>query len=229
MSNFREMFRPARTIPNTRWTANHGWDLSPAVVLILFLGLTILGLGGALVVQANLGNAPWTVFAQGLSIRSGLSIGTAFFLSSCLVMLMWIPLALRPGFGTIANVIYFAIVLDWAVTWIGTPETEVFRFGMLLLGIACVGLGSAIYMTCGLGGGPRDGLLIGLIKRTGVRIIYIKMTMDGSALLLGFFLGGRVGIGTVLSVFLYSWSVAFFLSLVALVPTTKKITATEQG
>ena len=215
MSNFRDFLRPARTVPTTKWTARHLWDLSFTGVLILFIGLTTLGLGGALVVRANLGNAPWTVFAEGISIQSGLSIGTAFFLSSCLVLLLWIPLAIKPGFGTIANATYFAIVLDWALGWMNSPSSQVLEYLMLIAGIACVGLGSAIYMTCGLGGGPRDGLLMGLIKRTGVRIIYIKMTMDGTALLVGFLLGGTVGVGTVLSVVLYSWSVALSMTLVA--------------
>ena len=215
MSNFRDFLRPARTVPTTKWTARHLWDLSFTGVLILFIGLTILGLGGALVVRANLGNAPWTVFAEGISIQSGLSIGTAFFLSSCLVLLLWIPLAIKPGFGTIANATYFAMVLDWALGWMNSPSSQVLEYLMLIAGIACVGLGSAIYMTCGLGGGPRDGLLMGLIKRTGVRIIYIKMTMDGTALLVGFLLGGTVGVGTVLSVVLYSWSVALSMTLVA--------------
>ena len=222
MSNFREFLRPARTIPDTRWTAKHLWDLSFSGLLILFLGITILGLGGALVVRANLGNAPWTVFAEGLSIQSGLSIGTAFFISSCLVLFLWIPLAIKPGFGTIANATYFAIVLDWALGWIDSPSTQVLEYLMLLAGIACVGLGSAIYMTCGLGGGPRDGLLMGLIKRTGIRIIYIKMTMDGTALLVGFLLGGTIGVGTVLSVVLYSWSVALSMTLVAQLSPSKK-------
>ncbi len=221
MGNFREFLRPARAIPDTRWTAKHLWDLSFSGLLILFLGITILGIGGALVVRADLGNAPWTVFAEGLSIQSGLSIGTAFFLSSCLVLLLWIPLAIKPGFGTIANATYFAIVLDWALGWIDSPSTQLLEYLMLLAGIACVGLGSAIYMTCGLGGGPRDGLLMGLIKRTGIRIIYIKMTMDGTALLVGFLLGGTVGVGTVLSVVLYSWSVALSMTLVAQLASAK--------
>jgi uncharacterized membrane protein YczE len=221
MSNFRDFLRPARTVPTTKWTARHLWDLSFTGVLILFFGLTILGLGGALVVRANLGNAPWTVFAEGISIQSGLSIGTAFFLSSCLVLLLWIPLAIKPGFGTIANATYFAIVLDWALGWMNSPSSQVLEYLMLIAGIACVGLGSAIYMTCGLGGGPRDGLLMGLIKRTGVRIIYIKMTMDGTALLVGFLLGGTVGVGTVLSVVLYSWSVALSMTLVAQIGVNK--------
>ena len=222
MSNFKELFSPAKTVPNTRWTATHLWDLSFSGVIILFVGLTILGLGGALVVRADLGNAPWTVFAEGLSIQSGLSIGTAFFLSSCLVLLLWIPLAIKPGFGTIANATYFAIVLDWALAWIESPAGQALDYLMLLAGIACVGLGSAIYMTCGLGGGPRDGLLMGLIKRTGVRIIYIKTSIDGTALLIGLLLGGTVGVGTVLSVVLYSWSVALFMTFVAQFAPTKE-------
>lgn len=222
MSSFREFLRPARTVPTTRWTASHLWDLSISGLLILFSGLTILGMGGALVVRANLGNAPWTVFAEGISVQSGLSIGTAFFLSSCLVLLLWIPLSIKPGFGTIANATYFAIVLDWALGWINSPSTQTIEYLMLLAGIACVGLGSAIYMTCGLGGGPRDGLLMGLIKRTGIRIIYIKMTMDGSALIVGYLLGGTIGVGTVLSVILYSWSVALSMTLVSKMPLARE-------
>lgn len=215
---FRKFVRPARTIPATRWTASHPWDLDPLRLVILFLGLTLLGLGGALVVEANLGNAPWTVLAEGISIQAGISIGSAFFLSSCLVLLLWIPLGIRPGFGTLANTTYFALVLDIATALIRLPENQVLAFATLFIGILLVGAGAAIYMTCGLGGGPRDGLLMGLIKRTGVRIVYVRATMEGSALLLGYLLGGTVGVGTILTVLLASWSVAIWFNVVGMIP-----------
>lgn len=218
MKRYLRYFTPARTIPQSPWTARHSWDLSFKRLFILFLGLTLLGIGGAMVVRSGLGNAPWTVFAQGVSMRTGITIGTAFFLSSVIVLLMWIPLSIKPGFGTFANAIFFAFALDWAISMIPTPSKLTLSLLMLLVGIVLVGAGSAIYMTCGLGGGPRDGLLMGLIKRTGIRIAYLRTSMEGSVLTVGFILGGRVGIGTILSIFLASWSVAIWFNLVGQLP-----------
>ena len=216
--NIRRFIRPARTIPVTGWAASHPWELSTRRLLILFLGLTFLGLGGALIVESGLGNAPWTVFAQGISIQTGMSIGSAFFLTSCAVLLLWIPLAIKPGFGTLANATYFAIVLDIATRVIGSPSNRPTAFLMLFAGIILAGAGSAIYMSCGLGGGPRDGLLMGLIKRTGIRIVYIRSFMDGSALLLGYIFGGTIGIGTILAVLLASWSIAIAFNVLGQIP-----------
>ena len=202
----------------TGWTASHPWEINPKRLVILFLGLTFLGIGGALLVEANLGNAPWTVFAQGISLQTGMSLGSAFFLSSCLVLLLWIPLAIRPGFGTFANAIYFAFVLDVATSLISQPKSLAVAMFMLFLGILLLGVGSAIYMSCGLGGGPRDGLLMGLIRKTGVRIVYIRSIMDGSALVFGYLLGGTVGVGTILTVLLASWVIAISLNLLGQFP-----------
>ena len=99
-------------IPKTRWTADGLWDLSFIRVLLLTIGLVLLGIGSSLTVQSGLGNAPWTVLAQGMSIQTGLALGVSFFLVSLLVLLFWIPLSLKPGYGTIANTVFFAFGLQ---------------------------------------------------------------------------------------------------------------------
>lgn len=206
--------RPSRSIPQTAWTASHPWQLSVTRVFILYFGLLLLGVGGALVVQSGLGNAPWTVFAQGISIQSGISLGWSFFLVSCAVLLIWIPLKLKPGFGTLSNALIFAITLQTTLNLISPPDDFLLALAAVFVGIILVGAGTAIYVTCGLGGGPRDGLMIGLVENTQWRVAYIRSGIEGSVLVLGFLLGGQVGLGTVLSVFLAGWSVSVWLNIV---------------
>jgi uncharacterized membrane protein YczE len=218
MRNFyqflRNAMRPSRSIPQTAWTASHPWQLSVTRVFILYFGLLLLGVGGALVVQSGLGNAPWTVFAQGISIQSGISLGWSFFLVSCAVLLIWIPLKLKPGFGTLSNALIFAITLQTTLNLISPPDEFLLALAAVFVGIVLVGAGTAIYVTCGLGGGPRDGLMIGLVENTQWRVAYIRSGIEGSVLVLGFLLGGQVGLGTVLSVFLAGWSVSVWLNIV---------------
>jgi len=174
----------------------------------------LLGVGGAIVVQSGLGNAPWTVFAQGISLRTGISLGWAFFIVSCLVLLIWIPLKLKPGFGTFSNALIFAITLQSTLNLITPPSSFAVALGAVFFGIILVGAGTAIYVTCGLGGGPRDGLMIGIVQNTKWRVAYIRSGIEGSVLVMGFLLGGQVGIGTVLTVFLAGWSVAIWFNIV---------------
>ncbi len=218
MRNFlgflQSALRNSRSIPITAWTAGHPWQISIARVLILYFGLFLLGVGGAIVVQSGLGNAPWTVFAQGISVQSGMSLGWSFFLVSCAVLLLWIPLRLKPGFGTLSNAIVFAITLQKSLELITPPDNFFLALTFVFAGIILVGAGTAIYVTCGLGGGPRDGLMIGLVQNTNWRVDYIRTGFEGSVLILGFLLGGKVGLGTVISVFLVGSSVAIWLSIV---------------
>ncbi len=218
MRNFlgflQSALRNSRSIPITAWTAAHPWQISIARVLILYFGLFLLGVGGAIVVQSGLGNAPWTVFAQGISVQSGMSLGWSFFLVSCAVLLLWIPLRLKPGFGTLSNAIVFAITLQKTLELITPPDNFFLALTFVFAGIILVGAGTAIYVTCGLGGGPRDGLMIGLVQNTNWRVAYIRTGIEGSVLILGFLLGGKVGLGTVISVFLVGSSVAIWLSIV---------------
>lgn len=215
MKAILKFLSPHKTIPETPWRADHRWQLSPLRVAILFFGLAIFGLGDALLVQGNVGNAPWTVFAQGLSLKSDLSLGLSTALISLFVLLIWIPLRERPGFGTLANIALIASFIQ-----IGTqifPLQQSLAMGILfdLVGIALVGIGSALYITCGLGPGPRDGAMTGIHKATGVRIGRVRLGIEISVLAIGFLMGGTVGIGTLLFALLIGNSIAISLGILA--------------
>jgi uncharacterized membrane protein YczE len=212
---FRKLLAPHKTVPVTPWRAQSRWDLSPVRVLILFVGLIIFGLGDSLLIQGNQGNAPWTVFAQGLTLKTGMSIGFATLVISTFVLLLWIPLREKPGFGTISNIVLIATFIQ-----VGTqifPEQSSMSTGILfdLIGIAMVGLGSSLYITCGLGPGPRDGAMTGIHYRTGIRVGRVRLGIELVVLVIGWLLGGTVGIGTALFALLIGQSVAIFLGIVA--------------
>ena len=215
MSRFSEFLKPHKTVPITPWRANSRWDLSFSRVAILFFGLAIFGLGDALVVQSNLGNAPWTVFAQGLSLKTGLSLGWATFVTGCFVLLIWIPLRERPGFGTLANIVIISAAIEFGVSVFPLQETLIGGLASALIGIALVGLGSALYITCGLGPGPRDGAMTGIHQRTGVRVGRVRMGIEVTVLIVGALLGGKLGLGTALFALLIGQSVAISFGIVA--------------
>ena len=214
-SSLLNALKPHKTVPITPWRANSRWDLSPLRVLILFFGLAIFGLGDSLFIQAGIGNAPWTVFAEGLTYKTGMSIGFATFVISVFVLLLWIPLKERPGFGTLSNIVLIATFIE-----LGThlfPEANSFAVGIAynFVGISLVGIGSALYITCGLGPGPRDGAMTGLHYRTGVRVGRVRLAIEVTVLAIGFLMGGTVGLGTALFALLIGQSVAIFLGIVA--------------
>ena len=215
MSRFSEFLKPHKTVPITPWRANSRWDLSFSRVAILFFGLAIFGLGDALVVQSNLGNGPWTVFAQGLSLKTGLSLGWATFVTGCFVLLIWIPLRERPGFGTLANIVIISAAIEFGVSVFPLQETLIGGLASALIGIALIGLGSALYITCGLGPGPRDGAMTGIHQRTGVRVGRVRMGIEVTVLIVGALLGGQLGLGTVLFALLIGQSVAISFGIVA--------------
>ena len=211
----RTLLAPHKTVPITPWRAESRWQLSSTRVLILFVGLIVFGLGDSLLIQGNLGNAPWTVFAQGLTLKTGLSIGEATLVISTFVLLIWIPLREKPGFGTLSNIVLIATFIQ-----VGTqvfPEQNSLATGIAfdLLGIAMVGLGSALYITCGLGPGPRDGAMTGIHYRTGIRVGRVRLGIEIVVLIIGWLMGGTVGLGTALFALLIGQSVAIFLGIVA--------------
>ena len=210
-----QSLRPHKTVPITPWTAQGLWDLTPLRTGILFFGLAIFGLGDALVVQSNLGNAPWTVFAQGLSLKTGLSLGWATFVTGCFVLLIWIPLRERPGFGTLSNIVIISAAIQFGVSVFPLQETLIGGLASALIGIALVGLGSALYITCGLGPGPRDGAMTGIHQRTGVRVGRVRMGIEVTVLIVGALLGGKIGLGTALFALLIGQSVAISFGIVA--------------
>ena len=212
------LLKPSRTIPITPWRANTTWGLIAAPyaiqrMLVLIFGLMIFGVGEAFLVVTSLGNSPWVVLSEGISLNSNLNIGESTFLVSVVVLLLWIPLRQKPGFGTLANIVMIAASIELGLLIIPTVENIYFKYFYVLFGIALVGIGSALYITCGLGTGPRDGLMTGLHYKTGVRVGRVRLGIEVVALSIGAFLGGSLGIGTALFALLIGQSVAISLGV----------------
>lgn len=206
--------RPARTVPITRWRSTSRWSGKPATLFVLVLGLWLFGTGEALVVVADQGNGPWTVLAQGLSIKTGLNIGWTTFAISAAVLLLWIPLKERPGLGTFANAVVIALALEVGVGVIPHPHGFALQLVWILVGLACIGLGSGMYLTTNLGPGPRDGWMTGIHYATGWPIPAVRLGIEVLVTGIGWLLGGTVGIGTVLFALLVGPFVGYGLQFV---------------
>jgi uncharacterized membrane protein YczE len=172
------------------------WRASPGRAAKLLAGLVLFGIGEGLLVNADLGNSPWTVLAEGAARHVGVGIGTATVAISLLTLLAWIPLRQRPGLGSIANALILGPVIDVTLAVLDTPAALLWRSLEVALGILAVAVGSALYLTTFLGPGPRDGLMTGLHRRTGVRIPVVRTSIEVCALSVGFLLGGTLGPGT---------------------------------
>lgn len=210
---FRILY-PQRTIPHMRWTGTSRWDLSSTRILILFFGLAIFGLGDSLVIQSHVGNAPWSVLAQGLSLHTPFSIGACTFIIGATVLLLWWPLNERPGFGTLANIAIISLFIQIGM-WIFPTSNGNWILSILMVfaGITLVGAGSTLYITTGLGPGPRDGLMTAIHHKTKIRVGRVRLGIEICALTIGALLGGRVGIGTALFALLIGNSVAIWLGV----------------
>lgn len=160
------------------------------------LGLAVFGVGISLQIDARLGNPPWDVFHEGVSLQTGVTIGRVIVLTGVALLVLWIPLRQRPGIGTILNALVIGTVADVALQVIPEPAALPTRGVMVAAGIVCVAVGSALYIGSGLGPGPRDGLMTGLAAR-GIPVRVARTGIEVTVLVVGWLLGGRVGIGTV--------------------------------
>ncbi len=156
----------------------------------------MFGLGEGLLVVAHWGATPWTVFAQGIARHAHISLGWSTAAISCVVLVLWFPLRERPGFGTIANLIIIAYVLDLSSSSLAEPSNDVLKAIYVVVAVLLIGVGSALYLTCGLGPGPRDGLMTSLHRRFGISVVYVRLTLEVAVLVIGWLLGGTVGVGT---------------------------------
>ena len=181
---------------------------------MLLLGLWLFGTGEAALVAARAGQSPWTVFAEGIALTTGLSIGWASGAISIVVLSFWIPLKRKPGAGTLLNVVFVSLALEVMIPYFPNPEGQFSQLAQTLLGIALVGFGSALYIPAHLGPGPRDGLMTGLHFKTGFPVARVRLTLEAIVLTIGWLLGGTVGIGTVLFAVLIGYSVAFWFGIV---------------
>ncbi|HEX8744304.1 MAG TPA: hypothetical protein VF712_14325 [Thermoleophilaceae bacterium] len=172
------------------------WRATPRQLAVLLAGLCLFGAGEGLLVDSELGNSPWTVLSEGVTEQTGVDIGTTTVAISFLVLAMWIPLRERPGLGTILNAVVVGTALGVTVALVPDAGSLPLRGAEVAGGIAIVAIGSGFYLTTRLGAGPRDGLMLGLHRRTGLSVRLVRTTIESAAVIAGFVLGGTVGIGT---------------------------------
>ena len=177
----------------------------------LFLGLTLFGAAMGLFVRANVGLEPWGVFHQGASLHTGWSMGTVTIVVSFIVLLLWIPMRQWPGLGTVANAVWLGFVLDATMALVSEPNSIVARSTLFAVGLLVNAIGGAMYIGSQLGPGPRDGLMTGLHRITGLSVRLVRTSIEVVVLTSGWLLGGDVGVGTVLYALLIGPLVQFFL------------------
>ena len=215
MTSIGQWLRPALTVPKTSWSAGESnWKVTPKTFLVLVLGLWLFGTGEALLIDASIGQSPWTVLADGLAKTLNMTIGETTFLTSIVVLLLWIPLKRKPGLGTVMNILVIAVAIDVMIPLLPTPTNVVAQTVEALIGILLVGVASALYITCNVGAGPRDGLMTGLNERTGVRVGRVRTGIEVVAVTIGWLLGGLVDVATLLFALLIGQSVAISFGLV---------------
>ena len=163
----------------------------------LLVGLTGYGFSMAMMVRAGLGLDPWDVFHQGLARHTGMTIGIASAVVGVAVLLAWIPLRNRPGVGTIANVIVIAVTVDAGLLILPTPTSLPVRIALMVGAVLLNAFSTVLYVGAGLGPGPRDGLMTGLVVRTGLSVRLVRTSIEATVLGIGWLLGGTVGVGTV--------------------------------
>jgi uncharacterized membrane protein YczE len=163
----------------------------------LYAGLVLYGFSMALQIRAGLGLDPWDVFHQGVSDRTGLSFGTVVIITGAFVLLAWVPLRQRPGLGTVSNVFVIGFAVDASLALVPDATWLPAQLTMLASGVVLNALAGAAYIGAGLGPGPRDGLMTGLVRRTGGSVGTIRTGIEVTVLVVGFALGGTVGLGTV--------------------------------
>ena len=210
------MFLKIKKIPKVNWSSEKPLNFKPKFSTFFFLcfGLSLFGLGEGLLIVSFTGASPWSVLAQGISLNVNLSIGTITLLISIVVLLLWIPLRQKPGMGTILNALIIAIMIDLCIKYVPTPSNNIYQLILAVISVIMVGIGGGIYLVSNLGAGPRDGLMIGLQKITNFPIAVVRATLEISVVSIGWYLGGTVGVGTLLFAFGIGPCVALGLFLV---------------
>ncbi len=174
----------------------------------LTAGLCLYGISMAMMIQSNLGLGPWDVLHQGLAPRLGLSFGQTVNLLGFIVLILWWPLRQRPGVGTVLNIFIIGTVTDLALTVLPAPDSLALRVALLCFGICLNGLAGGAYIGAGLGPGPRDGLMTGFCRRTGLPVKLVRTAIELVVLTVGWLLGGTVGFGTLLYAATIGWVVS---------------------
>ena len=210
------MFLKIKKIPKVNWSSENTYNFKPKFSTLFFccFGLMLFGLGEGLLIVSFTGASPWSVLAQGISLNVNLSIGMLTLLISVAVLILWIPLGQKLGMATILNALIIALMIDFCIKFIPTPSNYFYQLTLAIVSVISVGIGGGIYLVSNLGAGPRDGLMVGLQKKTNLPIALVRATLEISVVSIGWYLGGTVGIGTLLFAFGIGPCVAFGLYLV---------------
>ena len=199
MGSFSKIFS-LTSVPSLFWSAPTPLSIKPPLlsVLFLFIGLSIFGFGHAILFGSNFGVSPWMVLAQGLAIQFEIGIGLSIIVVSFGVLLFWIPLKEKPGIGTFINFFVVAAVIEMTLPYIPYQTDISLKLLQVFVGILVIGIGGSIYLIANLGPGPRDGLMTGLSRITGIPMAYVRNGLEISAVSIGWLLGGTAGIGTLI-------------------------------
>ena len=210
------MFLSIKNVPKVSWSSNKPLNLKPKISTFFFLciGLVLFGLGEGLLIVSFVGASPWSVLAQGIALNINLSVGIITIFISVGVLLLWLPLKQKPGIGTILNAIIIGLMIDVCIKFVPTPENYISQIVLAIIAVLTVGLGGGIYLVANLGAGPRDGLMVGLQKKTNLPIATVRAFLEITVMSIGWYLGGTVGVGTLLFAFGIGPSVALSLFLV---------------
>jgi len=219
------MFLTIKKIPKTNWSSDKPLNLKPKISTFFFLclGLTLFGLGEGLLIVSYTGASPWSVLAQGISLNIDFSIGIITLFISIGILFLWIPLKQKPGIGTILNALIIALMIDICIKFVPTPENYISQLILAIIAVLTVGLGGGIYLVSNLGAGPRDGLMIGIQKKTNLPIALVRAFLEISVVSIGWYLGGTVGVGTILFAFGIGPAVALGLFFVGKVFNTVEL------
>ena len=207
------------SVPQTSWSAQERQFFRPKLktLLPLCFGLFIFGLGESILVVSYNGVTPWTVLAEGVARKIDIGIGFSTFIISVLVLLLWIPLKLRPGIGTIMNIIIIAMTMGGAIPYLYFLNSIFDPLFLSFLGTFLVGFGSGIYLISNLGPGTRDGLMTGISKKFGKPISLVRFSIELIVVLIGWILGGTLGVGTIIFAVFIGPFVSISLKLVSFV------------
>ena len=212
----KKMFLKIKNIPKVSWSSEKPLNLKPKILTFFFLclGLTLFGLGEGLLIVSFAGASPWSVLAQGIALNVDFSIGITTIFVSIVVLFFWLPLKQKPGIGTILNAIIIGIMIDVCIKYVPTPEAYIYQLFLAIIAVLIVGFGGGIYLVANLGAGPRDGLMVGLQKKTNLPIAAVRAFLEISVMSIGWYLGGTVGVGTLLFAIGIGPAVAFGLFIV---------------
>ena len=210
------MFLSIKKIPKTNWSSKKPLNLKPKISTLFFccFGLMLFGLGEGLLIVSFTGASPWSVLAQGISLNVNLSVGMITLIISLCVLILWIPLGQKLGMATVLNALIIAVMIDLCIKFVPTPSNYYNQLILAIVSVITVGIGGGIYLVANLGAGPRDGLMVGLQKKTNLPIALVRATIEITVVSIGWYLGGTVGIGTLLFAFGIGPCVALGLYLV---------------